>query len=156
MTKARTIRWITLLSFCLLLTAFMLYRSGRLDKHLFYNSSQRNSAGNTLSVPDSLGMIVINGLSINRIELLSSSKSIKLVEEPSLFKPYFVDTLPGSVYGSIDSALRDLTLFSDADTAFIMNPRTEWHSIVRIQITYRDSIKLKRYLDSVKKTIKEQ
>ncbi|HEX6180620.1 MAG TPA: hypothetical protein VFZ47_05200 [Chitinophagaceae bacterium] len=155
MTKARTIRWITLTSFCLLLTAFILYRTGRLDKYL-YNSSQLEKASNTLPAQDSLGMIVVNGYYANPIELLSSSKSIKLIEDHTRIMPYFVDTLPGSVYGSVDSALRDLKLFSDADTAVIMNPRSEWHNLVRIDITYRDSAKLKRYFDSVKKTIRDQ
>ena len=156
MTKARTIRWITLASFCLLLTAFILYRTGRLDKYLFNNSSKLENASNTLPFRDSLGMIVINGFYINRTELLSSSKTTKLIEDHPLSMASFVDTLPGSIYGSVDSVLKDLRLFSDADTVFIMNPRTEWHNLVRIDITYRDSVKLKRYLDSVKKTIKEQ
>ena len=162
MSRTRTIRWITLAVFCLLLTTFILYRAGRLDKYIFYNSSRQHSAvntgntGNTPSVNDSLGMIVINGLYIDRVELLSSSKSIKLVEPAGPMITYFVDTLPGSVYDSVDIAIRDLTLSSGADTAFIMNPRTEWHKVIRVQITYRDSVKLKKYIDSVKKTTKGQ
>ena len=156
MSKARTIRWITLTSFCLLLTAFILYRTGRLDKYFFSNSSQLENAGNTLPARDSLGMIVVNGYYTNTIELLSSSKSIGVIKNDSRIMPYFVDTLPGSVYGSVDSAVKDLKLFSDADSVVIMNPRREWHSIVRIDIMYRDSAKLKNYIDSVKKTIKGQ
>lgn len=52
MARTKTVRWITLASFCLLITAFIFYRTGYFDSYLFNDGLQMQPTLNIAGVGD--------------------------------------------------------------------------------------------------------
>ena len=141
MTRAKTIRWITLTSFCLLLTAFILYRTGRLNKYLFNDPPKVLRTIDTTTNADSAirQTVSIDGFYIDTIELMHSSKSAPIAYP---IKPEF--HLPDiSELAAEDSMRRELMLFSGSKSGPVFGPQNQelWKLS---DFIYKDSIYKKK------------
>ena len=96
MARTKTVRWITLASFCLLITAFIFYRTGYFDSYLFNDDGLQmqptlNIAGigdtDTLPsktmLPSSKSAMVTPEM---RLEMIKRRDSLRRIEDEGLEK----------------------------------------------------------------------
>jgi hypothetical protein len=148
MSKSKIIRWVTLTSSCLLLTAFILYRTGRLDKYLF------NTQAKTLRAPDApadtdsalMQPVSTEGFYMDTTELMHSSKSAPIAYPR---KPQF-HVADSSDLALEDSVTRELILFSGSKSGPVFTSEKQRDSF------YGRMEALRKLRDSIYKKNKSQ
>ena len=135
MTKSKTIRWVTLASFCLLLTSFILYRTGYFD----------NDIEDTPQVQPTLRLVANSASSADTLPpktILPSTKSAMVVREDH---PAFNrrDSL-ARLDSTIKTLKRRVDMLSSSKSIIILNEGDSLKRILDSLIQQREKIKKSR------------
>ncbi len=125
MSRSKPIKWITLASFCLLITAFLFYRTGYFDSYIFGDSPQ---------VPPALNITTNSTSDVDTVPpktMLPSSKSAMVTPEMRQTMIKKRDTL-----ARLDSAIKklkgQLSIMGSSKSGAIFQPGGKYDSVRKL------------------------